>query len=271
MMMARFSKAIPESGVIYIATSWIHYLIEACHSIESLRENVRDVHVTVITDISQARFILGSMADNIIFVPRSELYSRPYAHWTYRLECLRHSPYSKTVFLDTDTRILSDKFHRLFGILKEVDIAMAECNNSRSASLLKKRIFNAGVIAFQNNPLIKTVFQSWLTLQTRYLESIWTDSIDLLPDVSHVQDDNIKKWLLTNDQTSLAAFLSPNKNLFRVRLKILDLRWNYCWPEIPLGQDVIVHHAPRYKVNMEATKRFIRQRLAALSHRRDEA
>jgi hypothetical protein len=82
------------------------------------------------------------------------------------------------------------------------------------------------------------------------------------PELAHIHNAEDKRLLLERDQVSLSTFLSPDRNQFGVRLKILEPIWNFRLSRIPPGMDVIIHHADRYKVTPEAAKQFLMQKFA---------
>jgi hypothetical protein len=147
-------------------------------------------------------------------------------------------------------------------MLDDVDLAMVEVNRreSHTAQLLGRNVLNAGVIAFRKSAVMKDLLASWLRLQTQYLAATIDDAVDKFPELSQVQDVDAKRLLLLRDQASLSTFLSPEKNEFGVRLRVLDQNWNFRRNSTPVGMDIVIHHANLYKVSPEAAKEFLLMR-----------
>jgi len=178
---------------------------------------------------------------------------------------LIHSPYQRTVFLDSDTRILSDEFVRIFDFLEDHSIAMVPCtkDNSRTCRLYGP-MFNAGVIAYREDTQIRTLFREWERLNRTHFELATLEPPGSLPYLSRF-DSADRRYLLVADQTSLAQLLSPIINKYDIAVKVLDEAWNArCYPRDRLDK-VIVDHADRHKIKFNQVKGFLKSRGIRLS------
>jgi len=176
-----------------------------------------------------------------------------------------HSPYQRTVFLDSDTRILSDEFMRVFEFLENHSIAMVPCtkDNSYTCSLYGP-MFNSGVIAYRKDAQVDTLFMEWKKLNRVHFELASLEPPGSTPYLSHINSAQ-RRVLLVVDQTSLAQLLSPILNKFDVAVKALDETWNARnYPRDRLG-GVIIDHANCHKINSDQVSGFLKSRGIRLS------
>jgi hypothetical protein len=148
---------VDARGFCYVAST-DGYLDEAIKSIASLREQVPDASVTVITQRD-------------LFRPEE-----PVDHWLELRQPpigpivktdVRFAPYDRTVFLDTDTLIIGDP-SPLFELLDRVDFVFANEPNARADYGLSRGIPavfpepNSGVFAFRKSEQVEALFATWL-------------------------------------------------------------------------------------------------------------
>jgi len=116
-----------EKGLIYVLigdkyafTGFPHW--EMCKkSVGSVKLHCPDLHVTLITE-SEVRDDDPGF-DNVIVL---EVDDKKYMHpWTYKLMASLGSPYEKTILLDVDTRVHSNRLLEIYSILGRFDIAAA--------------------------------------------------------------------------------------------------------------------------------------------------
>lgn len=106
----------------------------------------------------------------------------------YKVHALQYSPYLKTFFIDTDTYFL-DNCNEFFQLLNYSDLLIAQAPSDSSHLIINgEKIngyhpYNAGVIIFNNNEMIRKLFIDWLkfyktkyhflpTDQTPFMESL---------------------------------------------------------------------------------------------------
>lgn len=147
------------NGVIYVAIGE-QYLNEAKRSVESLKAHT-GLHTTIFTDD------MDSAKDHFDQV----LPFTGDTNATVKARMLKKSPYKNTLFLDTDTYIMTDISH-LFEILYRYDMAIAHAPRRTSANSTIPSWFpemNSGVMLFRRNDLTATVLDWWLgNLNAKY-------------------------------------------------------------------------------------------------------
>lgn len=177
-----------------------------------------------------------------------------------KVRSLIHSPYQRTVFLDSDTRILSDEFMRIFEFLENHSIAMVPCtkDNSRTCRLYGP-MFNSGVIAYRKDARVDTLFRDWENLHRTHLELASLKSPVFPPYLSRFNSSE-RRLLLIASQTSLVQLLSPGINKYNLEVKVLEESWNA--RNYPRGRlnKVIVDHANCHKIKPNQVKGFLKSR-----------
>lgn len=152
---------VTNKGIIYIAfNSQLHY-DEAIKSASTVLEHNPDTSITLLTD-SNKRVLEG--------IDYKQFRSPTYHSLKEKCRIMRESPYDKTIFLDTDTRIMGD-VSPIFNYLDNYDIAIA---NAPNVDRDKERgsdeffinwkipeIYNTGVIGFRNNKSVNQLFKMW--------------------------------------------------------------------------------------------------------------
>lgn len=262
-----------DRGVIYIASQGLEFLCEAIASAESFKAKAPEVSITLLTDIPSLLAMVIPPFDAVLPIDAAEPDGSAGQSWAkglyVRVAALAQTPYEKTLFLDTDTRIRSADVRRVFDILDDYSIAMVPCTpaNSRNCQLFGP-MFNAGVIAYRSDADVRRLLHDWEALQRFHLR------LASLEPTGHVPADQApylaqftpaEKWfLLINDQTSLARLLSPTQNEYGVSVKVLDDCWNARGLPRHRLSGVIVDHANRHKVEPHQVKTFLAARRCAL-------
>lgn len=143
-----------EFGFLYIAYGE-KYRQEARQSVQSLLSHMPKARITVVTNASCT--IPG--CEKIIVKPMEA------SSYIDKIKWMGESPYSKTLFLDTDTYI-AGSLDKVFGLLDYFDICMA---TELARPHLKKapegfeehKEFNTGVILFNKNERVRRLFAEW--------------------------------------------------------------------------------------------------------------
>ncbi len=149
-------------GYLYIATG-TRYIDEAIVSVKSLRQCNPDVHVTLITDEPVDISYFNEI--KVLDVDESDSYERK----NYKILGLQHSPYDRTLFIDTDTYFIAD-CKELFQLLHYHDILIAHAPGDRREVIINEKVlegylaYNSGVIAFNNNEIVNKLFKDWYIL-----------------------------------------------------------------------------------------------------------
>ena len=106
-----------KCGVIYYA-SGEDYIKEANKSAKSVRSKLKDIPIVIFTDGNGQEYLDEKLFDEIILSKSGAGYK------IEKIECMLHSPFEKTLFLDSDTELLEPVFE-LFELLDKFDLAAA--------------------------------------------------------------------------------------------------------------------------------------------------
>ncbi len=236
-------------GLLYCVSGYDDYLLECIGSIQSAREYCPHLAICVVSDLEEGTDTLKRYADELILMEPPDEWFVPWgAGLLQKIKALQKSPFERTLYLDTDTRILSSDVERIFEKLEYADIAMIEATPSQSVSrkLYGRFMYNTGVVAFRNTRPVKELLTAWEVLHVRHLRAIREGREDSFPYVSHLTSIRDKQDLLQNDQLAL-ALLCPHEGKGEVRVEVLAPLWNWRPNELPKRRGVYIHHARIYK------------------------
>lgn len=223
-------------GIIYIATannvirSTKTFLQEAEESAQSVKEH-SDISITLITDQPAKA---GEVFTNVIEIPNPDF------GWRDKIKCLKLSPYDKTLFLDTDTRVINS-IESVFHLLDGCSLAVAHdpSHGEHHHPDVPKSFpeFNTGVLAYNNTNEIVDFLNDWL------------DNFD---------NEN-KDWI-SGDQPAF------RKTLYKSNIKFTTLtrEWNvrYTHPGMLAGPPRILHgripHPKRIKKSLQPGSVYFR-------------
>lgn len=157
-----------HSGVLYVATGQ-KYVDEAAVSAESVKKEMPDVHVSLVTDSS----IGPDVFDRVVEYHLGEDLPSAYSGYLYKILGLAQSPYERTVFLDSDIHCCAP-FTELFSLLEEYDLgATLAClagDNSQLASMsglpaghspMYTPQLNSGVVVYKSNQKVNEFIVDW--------------------------------------------------------------------------------------------------------------
>lgn len=155
-----------KSGYLYIATGE-KFIAEAAFSAESLRRRNKKCHITLITDENISNNVFDTVLEFKPDVDKS--LNRRQLSRLYKINGMLHTPYERTVFIDTDT-FFCDDCSELFDLLDIYDIMV--CHDFYEGNLvqLNNKTFqafpglNTGVIAYRKNEIVDQLFYKWLDL-----------------------------------------------------------------------------------------------------------
>jgi hypothetical protein len=167
--MVRVSRKI---GVLYVAIG-LKYLEEAFVSLRSLRRYHPSIETAVVSDLPDKA---AEFFDICISLP-----DLPGGFGT-KVFALDHSPFERTVFLDTDTFVCGD-ISDLFVLLEKYDLAVAPDPARAVPYILVEGVPhafpepNTGVIAFNKSELVLGLFSLWKKYYSaqKYKVSGWHD------------------------------------------------------------------------------------------------
>ena len=109
-----------KCGIIYVASGQC-FVEEACASAESVKQHMPNIPVLLHTHDPVDHPAIDSVVTDHV----SENASEAKAH---KIQCMATSPFKRTLFLDTDTRVL-DRVDELFDLLEAFDLGVAHAPN----------------------------------------------------------------------------------------------------------------------------------------------
>lgn len=148
-----------SAGVLYIATSQKHFkeAIESVKTFKSYNDGIKT-----------ALFTSEELSKEPAYV-FDEIHVMKEVNQSYvdKIRPLNDSPFDKTLFLDTDTKVLG-KVEELFTILDRFDLAFsyAPLRNSFTLNDVPDWFLepNSGVLLFRKNEETNKVFKNWLSI-----------------------------------------------------------------------------------------------------------
>jgi hypothetical protein len=159
-------------GCIYVAFGR-PYLIQALHSVRTLRRHSPTVPVCILTNTLSAPPPAFSDWDATrdVWVHLQDANDR---NRLIKTDLARHSPFARTLYLDCDTEVLHD-ITPMFGFLDHWDIALRLKEEGYSPEKVKGRQrvldgrfavhelphWNSGVVLFASNPRVEEFFSLW--------------------------------------------------------------------------------------------------------------
>ncbi|WP_424929058.1 hypothetical protein [Amaricoccus tamworthensis] len=143
-------------GVIYVATGAPH--TEAARlSAASLRENSPGLPIAIFTDQADP----GDVFDQVLPIEN--------AHARSKVDCLRRTPFDRTLYVDTDTRIVAD-LGDMMRLLDKFEFAIAHRRRkpNRSREMVWRHRppeafpeLNSGVMLYARTPRMMGFFDQW--------------------------------------------------------------------------------------------------------------
>lgn len=236
-----------DRGVIYVASHRPSYVAEAAASAESLRSIHPDLPVTLFTDIPGD--FEGSPG------PFTSVVRRRWCEGEHgcrggricKLSALADSPYERTLYVDTDTRI-RQPIDSIFDLLDEVEIAVTEATVSFSRDQWKSRMYTGGVMAFRRTDQVRRMLADWKLTLCYHHELMVAGPSSVPAYFRHIADVPMRQRLLKFDQIALVQHFSPEYNPYGLRVKVLDYSWNHRGPWRGQGHPPRIHHSDEYKV-----------------------
>ena len=149
-----------QRGVVYVATGENH-LRAAIRSAQSVCKRCPDLLIHLFADAKPEKFMAGAPS------PFHSCAGIENPHPRSKVDCLFHSPYDETLYLDADTEVVAD-IREVFILLEKFDMALAHHAIRNTPTFSWKRElppsfpeFNSGVILFRKNPGVIGLLQAW--------------------------------------------------------------------------------------------------------------
>jgi len=158
----RISDTNPTQGVLYVATGR-RYILSAIHSARSVRRHNPDLPIHLFADWQAQGFDFETNP-----APFTSVGSINAGHYRSKVDYSVETPFEHTLYLDTDTRVLTD-ITPLFDLLDRFDIAVAHAPN-RLTRLMNWRVpvpvsfpqFNCGVMVYKNSEKVMKFLRDWI-------------------------------------------------------------------------------------------------------------
>ena len=172
-MQIRAQQAHNMDGFVYVASQSRAFYKAAVNSAISLRDFYPEANITLFThpefmEDRDHRFFNNIHLD-IPYNIRSKMFG------------MSRTPYEKTLYLDADTEIRSDKIKNVFDILSDNDIMFTKIlpHVSKDADIdaKYKLEYHGGIILYNNNKLTLELMSSWYKLYQYQRKCVWKDSI----------------------------------------------------------------------------------------------
>ena len=160
-------------GFVYVASQSRAYYKAAVNSAISLRDFYPEANITLFThpefmEDRDYRFFNNIHLD-IPYNIRSKMFG------------MSKTPYERTLYLDADTEIRSDKIKNVFDILSDNDIMFTKIlphvSKDRDIDAEYNLEYHGGIILYNNNKLTLELISSWYKLYQYQRKCVWKDSI----------------------------------------------------------------------------------------------
>lgn len=216
-------------GIVYVATQQDRYIEEAFLSAESAKRQTPGLHITLFTDRPGNALCGMGLFDAVERIESGGLEDPRANAQVNRILCLGRTPYERTLYLDTDTRILSPAVPALFAKLDGYDIALVEdaLDSSNARTWSGFRMFNCGVILYQKGERFSDVLRQWERRTRRNLALARETPLPAVRELAHIPDGTVRQRLLEIDKMALWGVLPPDAPPAIARVLTLDESWNY--------------------------------------------
>jgi len=154
---------LQPQGILYITTGK-KYIRDALRSAQSARQISPELPIHLFADYQNYDFNFDDSPH-----PFSSLGQIDQPHRRSKVEYLAQTPFERTLYLDSDTRLNAD-VSGIFALLERFDIALAHAhwrNHPITSLQWKDNIpvafpqFNSGVMLYQRTPAILQLFHEW--------------------------------------------------------------------------------------------------------------
>ena len=219
-------------GIVYVATQQDRFVEEAFLSAETAKRHAPGLPITLFTDLPENGLCRLGMFDAVERVDGGGLADARANAQLNRIACLGRSPYDRTLYLDTDARVMSQAAPALFDTLDGYDIALVEdaLDTSNARTWSGYRMFNCGVMLCQSGERLSALLRQWEARTRRNLALARATPLPDVPELAHVRDVALRRQLLEIDKFALWSVLPPGTPQTVARVLTLDETWNYRKP-----------------------------------------
>jgi tetratricopeptide (TPR) repeat protein len=117
----------------------------------------------------------------------------------------------------------------LFDRFVDTDVAMIQdpVEHSYARKHSGRAMYNAGFVLYRRSPDVLSWLAQWISSTEKNFRLAELNSLPHLPELSHVEDESVRRELLRMDQISLMELISPDVNRVGLKVQTLDYEWNY--------------------------------------------
>lgn len=152
-------QAEPVNCGVLLVASGQRYIEAAVATAENLKQHMPDIPVVLFTGDP------GSVASPSI----NQVIGIENPHSRSKVECLVQTPFDRTLYIDTDVRIVAD-ISGVFQVLERFDMALGHAHarmRAETQAVWRKPLpaafpqFNCGVILYRNSPASTALLTAW--------------------------------------------------------------------------------------------------------------
>lgn len=161
-----------SNGYVYVASLSRAYYKAAVRSADSLKDFYPDAKITLFTHPEfieeRDRKLFDSVHLDIPYHNRAKMYG------------ISKTPYKKTLYLDADTEIRSEKIKDVFDILEKNDIMFTRIipHVSKSVRIDRDNVleYHGGIVLYNNKKLTISLMENWFELYSYQRSTPWSES-----------------------------------------------------------------------------------------------
>lgn len=161
-----------SSGYVYVASMSSEYYKAAIYSAASLKDYYPEAKITLFTHPEFIRESDRRLFDQVHL-------DIPY-HIRAKMYGMSRTPYKKTLYIDADTEIRSEKIKDVFDILKDNDIMFTKIiphvSNTRRIDDNNDLEYHGGIILYNNKSLTIKLIKQWYDLYLYQKDTPWKKS-----------------------------------------------------------------------------------------------
>jgi len=161
---------MPGAGVLYIAYNQV-YLREAINSAESVKRHCPDIRIALFSNSDPN----AGCFDDFREIPVS--------HVNHKIDVIDQSPYERTIYLDSDTKIVFP-IYGMLDLMERFDLAACHDFARKRKSFKSNNAiedyekipyefpeYNGGVMVFRKNEKVLNFFENWRSLFYRHRDT----------------------------------------------------------------------------------------------------
>jgi len=134
------------------------YVVEACNSAQSIKKHMKNTEIVIFTNREGKKYLIPGLFNKVI-VTENETFS-----FLDNIECLRQTPFENTIFIDSDTEMISPVYE-LNPLFDKFDLCICHAPNRFSFQLTDcPQSFpecNTGFILYKKNEKVLDLFKDW--------------------------------------------------------------------------------------------------------------